>query len=306
MVAEVAAETDLVGTDLVGTVFSVRTFSSGHQGGNLHDVYLCQPGLLKDAGPIKWFLRHTKRVSVFLFLEPGFQNFCRDCSSQQVRFYQHGVEILRCGSGVLAAAKVLIYLAAQKGRAQQPETSFQLSTRVECLTVLARGDLLGYRARALSQQPLKSVAVWQYLLRARVCDGAFVGGQRDYLIAELLTPEAVQRVVPHLEALCLFTQRALIVTARGTLGKPQTDSFLKSGAKLGAYVMRYFAPQYGNNEDQATGSANVQLMRYWHRRHLGAELACKQLSREGGEFIGYIVGASGVELFGQAYIEAPP
>ena len=81
--------------------------------------------------------------------------------------------------------------------------------------------------------------------------------------------DAVEMLQPDHAAIAAATRRALIVTA----WSPE-----KSGP---ACVFRYFAPQYGNPEDPATGSAAVQLAAFWALRRGVTRLSAAQLSDEG-------------------------
>ncbi len=49
------------------------------------------------------------------------------------------------------------------------------------------------------------------------------------------------------------------------------------------FVSRFFAPNYGINEDSVTGSAYTQLTSYWSKRLNKTSFTSKQLSPRGGE-----------------------
>ena len=51
------------------------------------------------------------------------------------------------------------------------------------------------------------------------------------------------------------------------------------------FVSRFFAPNYGIDEDSVTGSAYTQLMPYWAKRTGKNKLFSKQVSKRGGELI---------------------
>lgn len=97
---------------------------------------------------------------------------------------------------------------------------------------------------------------------------AQVGTDEDYLILELGSAVAVQELQPDARMIAAATRRALIVTA--VADAADTD-----------FVFRYFAPQYGDAEDTATGSAAVQLAAYWAPRLGAAWLTARQLSAGG-------------------------
>ena len=51
------------------------------------------------------------------------------------------------------------------------------------------------------------------------------------------------------------------------------------------FVSRFFAPNYGIDEDSVTGSAYTQLMPYWVKRLGKNKLFSKQVSKRGGELM---------------------
>ena len=91
-------------------------------------------------------------------------------------------------------------------------------------------------------------------LGAAAVAAAEVGGAEDYLVLEFSDAALVRQLQPVAERVTAATKRALIATAPDSAG----------------CVYRYFAPQYGEPEDNATGSAAVQLGGYWAER-MGAE-----------------------------------
>jgi predicted PhzF superfamily epimerase YddE/YHI9 len=98
---------------------------------------------------------------------------------------------------------------------------------------------------------------------------AELGDESDYLVLELTDPESVRQVQPDFTAISAATRRALIVTAKAAHNEEP------------GCVFRYFAPQYGDPEDAATGSAAVQLAAYWPQRLQAERFAAVQLSRQG-------------------------
>lgn len=90
------------------------------------------------------------------------------------------------------------------------------------------------------------------------------------LVVVLASPNDVANFKPNIEKISMLSDyHALIVTARSS------DQ---------GYVLRYFAPSIGIDEDSATGSAQCSLAPYWFSK-LGAEsLYVKQLSEAGGYF----------------------
>lgn len=98
---------------------------------------------------------------------------------------------------------------------------------------------------------------------------ADVFSTRD-LILVLETEDAVANFVPDFDQMKKIKDfHAVIVTAQSA-----PDS----------YVLRYFAPKIGIDEDLATGSAQCSLAPYWFNKLGVTKLSARQLSVSGGYF----------------------
>ncbi|RUO69562.1 PhzF family phenazine biosynthesis protein [Idiomarina ramblicola] len=181
----------------------------------------------------------------------------------QAQFLNYGRPVRRCGSGNLAVAAYI---------------NEKLKTKPinECLLTPAGEIQLGfdhesayYFDRPLTQRPLRSLRFWRRLISRPVINGCYCGGRNDYVLLELAQPLTQLRL--NSGALCQFSQRALIVIYR-----------LRSGT----VQLRYFAPQYGEAEDAATGSASVQAAAYlrtqYPKRYAHQSIEIKQCSPAGG------------------------
>lgn len=92
---------------------------------------------------------------------------------------------------------------------------------------------------------------------------------RTYLLAELVSADAVRAVEPDFAALGAVRADAVIVTGPGD--RPGIDC-----------VSRVFAPKLGIPEDPATGSAHCVLAEWWGERLGRHELVGEQASARGG------------------------
>lgn len=93
----------------------------------------------------------------------------------------------------------------------------------------------------------------------------------------LETASQVHAFVPDFAALRqLQPYHATILTA---------PLFAADGQTITGYVLRYFAPNIGINEDLATGSAQCSLAPYWLARSGTTRLQVQQLSSAGGYFV---------------------
>ncbi len=151
----------------------------------------------------------------------------------QIRWFSCQQEINLCGHGTLAAAALLRHL---KGEGRY---TF-LSPYGEPQVTVRTGELV----MQLPQWPATPVQWPAALACVEVLD-AF---QTRDLVLVLKDQQAVQQFEPDAELIRQLPQHALIVTA---FSPPDT------------YVLRYFAPAIGIEEDIATGSAQCSLAPYW-------------------------------------------
>src|SRR5262249_60225927 len=106
---------------------------------------------------------------------------------------------------------------------------------------------------------------------------------RDYL-AVYEKQDHIAALAPDFAALARL-DRSVIVTAPGR-GGPD-------------FVSRFFAPNFGVNEDPVTGSAHCTLIPYWAARLGKTRLMARQLSRRGGALVCALCGDR-VSLAGRA------
>lgn len=92
---------------------------------------------------------------------------------------------------------------------------------------------------------------------------------RDYMLI-YDDADQVENLDPDFEELAKLDIQGIIISSKGT----DTD-----------YVLRYFSPHLGVNEDPATGSAQCTLAPYWSKKLGRAEVSSRQLSQRGGKMI---------------------
>jgi predicted PhzF superfamily epimerase YddE/YHI9 len=176
-----------------------------------------------------------------------------------------GAAIRFCGHGALAAARVAL---DQAGPGSPHAGTLRFSSAAQQWR--GRQDAGADRVTLSFARPAlnlcdvpRAAARW---LGVTPVAAATSGAADDYLVLEVAAPASVAAAEPDAAAIGAATRRALILTALGPTGP----------------VFRYFAPQYGDSEDSATGSAAVQLGSYWRDR-AGLEAAdYVQLSPGGG------------------------
>ena len=172
-----------------------------------------------------------------------------------IAWFKTGRRIQRCGHGTLAAAYFL--------QSDAHALVFQ-STREQLLVTLkqqhASLHLIPETLIKLTQQPLTQAK------RSMVSQA-----DNGYMIIELDNQQAVKDFTLDNNVIAALGARALIISS------------LSDYANIDI-TFRYFAPQYGVVEDQATGSAASCLWPFWSSRIDKDCLNCYQLSAQGGYF----------------------
>ena len=175
---------------------------------------------------------------------------------------QDGQAIQCCGHGLLAAAH------SWQLRMQCSEVSLLMNNSV----IPSRGDLQTIWLQ-FSRMPTKRCAVpdWAeqvFLGQPQPIAAAVCGDEQGYLVLQWLDGFDLHRLSYSTDDLSRNTQRALICTS----AQPSLAD--------DAIQLRYFAPQYGVPEDDATGSALRVLADYWSPRMTA--LTARQCSARGG------------------------
>lgn len=201
-------------------------------------------------------------------------------NSLQVRCYNRGVAIEFCGHGLLASAHAAWLEGCLPEKLCSPSATY--GTRED-------GNALWLRCPTLPCTPSPRLPGERWF-DCNPLLAAMSGGDTGYWI--LCWPDGfdLARLKPDLGAISRSTRRAVIVTS--------------AGVEDGNARLRYFAPQYGSDEDTVTGSACVVLADFWRER-LGKNLNFIQQSPGGGLVQTRHLGAS-IEIGGRVEkIEGP-
>ena len=180
----------------------------------------------------------------------------------ELRWFTPTVEVELCGHATLAAAHVLFEHLAYTNDA----IAFQTRS----------GELRVHRAGVglTLDCPASELTVTE--VETAVCDALggmasealAVGENGHSLLCVYEFEEDVAGLSPDFPALCAATGRCVIATAPGN----DCD-----------FVSRFFAPQFGIDEDPVTGSAHCSLVPYWAGRLHASELQARQISARGGQ-----------------------
>ncbi len=178
----------------------------------------------------------------------------------RIRWFTPTREVHLCGHATLAAAHV--WLDATTTNPPPSRATFEsMSGR---LHVDREPD--GRLTLDFPVRPCDRAVAPPVLLRALNIDAVETAVGDDWLV-RLADEAAVRAIEPDLAELRALDRRGVIVTAEGE----HCD-----------FVSRFFAPQYGIDEDPVTGSAHCMLAPFWEQRVGRDTLTARQVSARGG------------------------
>ena len=174
-----------------------------------------------------------------------------------IRWFTPLNEVELCGHATLASAYVLFHAIG----VESDRLSFRSLSGF--LSVFRQDEMLYLDFPAQVPQHCNTPASLVAGLGA-IPEQCFV--YADY-IAVFASEEDVAAIQPDYSVLKQLDYRGVIITAPAS----QQD-----------FVVRFFAPKYGVDEDPVTGSAYTQLTPYWSARLGKTVLRARQISRRGG------------------------
>ena len=184
--------------------------------------------------------------------------FVKNDDKYDLRWFTPTTEVNLCGHATLASAYVLFnFLDYEK-------ESVVFNSKSGPLIVKKSGDLISMNFPL--QVPLKCAtpqvivdAFNEIPLEVLKCEDYIVVYEKGTDLTELN---------PNLELLKKLDLRGVCITT-------EDEKY--------DFVSRFFAPNYGINEDSVTGSAYTQLTPYWAKKLNKTCITSKQLSSRGGE-----------------------
>lgn len=178
----------------------------------------------------------------------------------ELRWFTPVSEVDLCGHATLASAAVIF------NELNYEKEQIQFSTRSGSLRVRRRGSALQMELPAQVPEPC---AVPTQLIEAIGEEPAICLKHAD-LIAVYESEDTVRRATPNIQLLSEIDCRGIIITASAT----QYD-----------FVLRWFGPRMGIDEDPVTGSAYTQVVPYWAQRMQKNQFTAYQASPRGGELL---------------------
>ena len=184
--------------------------------------------------------------------------YTKSSNGFHIRWFTPVTEVDLCGHATLAAAHVIFTEQDFSGN----EITFD--SRSGKLTVRKENNLL------ILNFPADKMEKVSLSLRLIAALGSTpieaYKGREDFMLV-YGTQEQIERMRPDFRKLAEVEARGIIITAKGN----DCD-----------FVSRFFAPQFGIDEDPVTGSAHTSLTPYWSAKLGKTELTAMQLSKRKG------------------------
>ncbi|MBS4027384.1 MAG: PhzF family phenazine biosynthesis protein [Ignavibacteriales bacterium] len=194
-----------------------------------------------------------------------------------LRWFTPTMEVELCGHATLASAHILW----EEEHLQLSEKAI-FHTQSGLLTAMKNGVWIELDFPALENEELLSFPELASALRTKAI---YIGKSVFDYIVEVESEEVVRNLKPDFVSLGKIPGRGAIVTATS-----DTNEY--------DFVSRYFAPQYGIDEDPVTGSAHCCLAVYWKNKLHKTEMIGYQASSRGG-IVKVNVDGNRVKLSGQ-------
>jgi PhzF family phenazine biosynthesis protein len=189
-----------------------------------------------------------------------------DGSQLHIRWFTPTVEVALCGHATLASAHILWTELGYR----DPVLTFQSKSGPLRVRQVAEGV---YELDFPSQPASPSEAA-PGLIEAIGATPAAVLFNTDYVLI-FSTEAEVAALKPNFAQLANVPARGIIATAPGDTCD---------------YVLRFFGPQSGIDEDPVTGSAQTKLIPYWSERLGKKVLISRQISARVGDITGTLNG----------------
>ena len=232
-----------------------RVFSEDGQGGNRARTFASSRPL--PAAERQRLARQTPAATSCFFWPEA-----RDDGRYHVHCHNAQSAIQRCGHGYLAVARALSLQGVS------PPITLLAGDNTP-ITIETTDTGLEVHLPRLPCRPATLPAWTNSAFSSSPTSVARAGDDEGYLILEWDPAVDLARVSVDIAMIAASTRRAVVATRAGA----GTDF---------DFLLRYFAPQYGIDEDPVTGSANAVLADYWEQRHGQTRFRACQCSATGG------------------------
>ncbi|WP_394176381.1 PhzF family phenazine biosynthesis protein [Thalassotalea litorea] len=232
------------------TIHTVNAFTDSEIGGNPASV-ICLETMPAENTLLEIAGKQASPVTAFVM--PN-----QDDNAYGIRWFSQQKEINLCGHGTLAAASVIFSI-------NHDIDELNFTSPFGDVKVKMEGSGLSMVFPIWKRHAIGLKRLQYGLFHSKVVDHYVT---RD-LILVLENEQDVVQFKPNKQQIIQSGYHAVIVTARGE----RSD-----------YVLRFFAPSIGIDEDAATGSAQCSLAQYWSQKLNKSDLIVEQLSSRKGSF----------------------
>jgi len=184
--------------------------------------------------------------------------FVKNADIYDIRWFTPTKEVNLCGHATLASAHVIFNFL------NETNDTITFNSKSGHLYVSKEEQII---TMSFPQEPATLCDVPQAILKAFSKEPIKVLKSVDYIVV-FDDYEDLTKLTPNLEALKKLDLRGVCITSK---------------SKEYDFTSRFFAPNYGIDEDSVTGSAYTQLTPYWADKLQKNTLNSKQVSPRGGK-----------------------
>jgi len=244
-------------------LYQVDSFTSIRFRGNPAAVCLCEQEL--DA-PTMQAIAQEMNLSETAFVWPQEDRTRKDETLYGLRWFTPTAEVRLCGHGTLASAHVLL-----RERGLNAE-SITFDTKSGPLIAKKEGNKISMELPMYVPEMISPPRELMNAMRVQRIVDAALSREAGNIILRLHDEEDLRSIHPNFEELrdmSLEGAGGVILTQRGWAPYD--------------FLLRYFSPWYGINEDPVTGSAHCVLAPFWARILERSSFKAYQASERGGE-----------------------
>lgn len=212
--------------------------------------------LLREPQPDEWMqgVATEMNLSETAFLLP-------EGDTWRLRWFTPKTEVDLCGHATLASARVLFEIQPDLRDIPLVFQTRSGELRARWIDGMVELDFPRMHYEPLNVTP-EVANTLGFMPVAAVHSG-------NYSLYEAEYEEIIRTLLPDINGIKALPMPEVIVTARST--DPEFD-----------FISRFFAPQFGVDEDPVTGSAHCLLTPYWSDKLGKSELKAYQASKRGG------------------------
>ena len=239
-------------------MYQIDSFTDEIFAGNPAAVCLLEDGWLQEETMQKIAAENNLSETAFVCLKDMY-----------IRWFTPVAEVGLCGHATLAAAHALFF---HEGISQQ---ELVLNSKTGKLKVSKDEQDKNLLCLDFPKDTIKQITFEDKLDCFNFKPKEVWQGREEYVLV-FETEEEVKNAVCNLEKAKNIDLSGFIITAWS--GRKENNEDID-------YVLRYFSPKYGIDEDPVTGSAQTLLVPYWQQKTNKTTFNVRQISARGGKLM---------------------